>query len=295
MNELSAARPDNRQDTAPDTADRGDHRTVPVDEAGKENWAENTSPLTRSQYADLMRGELAARQQNAGADAANGTGDGQQQNAAGQDEHRELPAQPQTRQETTGEAPSSVDRRPLPAAGEATGRRAGGDAGAAREETLADWPTPEERAQLHETYLDWRKDVEAGRERGTNLIGDKPDRSPDDRSDLPPAGEELLSMEGSEKRSRLDGLRQEWERDEVLDGLHEEIEQDATTVQNILQARPPEGHPVQVVPDVPQISPVNPAGLDAGTMAGAGLMVGVMLVELGRQLHKIRKQGKEAG
>jgi hypothetical protein len=111
---------------------------------------------------------------------------------------------------------------------------------------------------------------------------------------LKPTGEQLLEME-DDKRSRVDGLRRELERDEVLDGLHSEAEQDANTVQSILAARPPEGHPVQVVPDTPQLAPVTPAGLDAGMMASSGLMVGVMLVELGRGFHKMLKHRKEVG
>jgi hypothetical protein len=158
-----------------------------------------------------------------------------------------------------------------------------------------DWPTPEERAQLHEKYLDWSKEQSEqpdGWEQGANVVGDKPDKSPGDISDLPPTGEQLLDLEDG-KRSRLDGLRRGLERDEVLDGLHGEAEQDATTVQSILAARPPEGHPVQVVPDTPQLMPVTPAGIDAGMMASSGLMVGVMLIELGRGFHKILKHRKE--
>jgi hypothetical protein len=168
-------------------------------------------------------------------------------------------------------------------------------ADAQHQDATEDWPTPEERAQLHEKYLDWRKEQSEqpdGWEQGANVVGDKPDKSPGDISDLPPTGEQLLDLE-DDKRSRLDGLRREFERDEVLDGLHGEAEQDATTVQSILAARPPEGHPVQVVPDTPQLIPVTPAGIDAGMMASSGLMVGVMLIELGRGFHKILKHRKE--
>lgn len=99
---------------------------------------------------------------------------------------------------------------------------------------------------MHQTYLDWRQEAPAGQERGSNVVGDKPVRSPGDGRDIPPTGEELLEGE-TRKRSRLDGLRHEWEKDEVLDGLHSEAEQDTSTIQSILEARPPEGHPVQVV------------------------------------------------
>jgi hypothetical protein len=168
-------------------------------------------------------------------------------------------------------------------------------ADAQHQDAAQDWPTPAERAQLHEKYLDWRKEQSEqpdGWEQGVNVIGGRPDKSPGDISDLPPTGEQFLDLEDG-KRSRLDGLRRGLERDEVLDGLHGEAEQDANTVQSILAARPPEGHPVQVVPDTPQLMPVTPAGIDAGMMASSGLMVGVMLIELGRGFHKILKHRKE--
>jgi hypothetical protein len=90
--------------------------------------------------------------------------------------------------------------------------------------------------------------------------------------------------------------QQPWqERDEVLDGLHTEAEQDASTVQSILEARPPEGHPVQIMPDYPNVAPVTPTGIDAGSVATAGLMAGVVLVEAGRRIHDMLKQRRGAG
>lgn len=161
-------------------------------------------------------------------------------------------------------------------------------------EGAEEWPTQGEQARLHQAYLDWRQEVSASRERGSDVAGDKPDRSQDDVRDLPPTGEQLLEGETG-KRSRLDGLRSEWERDEVLDGLHNEAEQDASTVQSILEAHPPEGYPVQVMPDHPNVAPVTPTGIEAGSVAAAGLVVGVVLVETGRRFHDMVRRRRGEG
>jgi hypothetical protein len=107
-----------------------------------------------------------------------------------------------------------------------------------------------------------------------------------------PSGEELLTMQGT-KRSRLDALRREAEKEDSVEGLHDEVEQDGKTLQGILQ-RPPEGHAIQGVPDSSgHLTAFAPPGLDAGGLAGLGVMTAVMLVEAGRRVHDMVKHGKE--
>ena len=108
---------------------------------------------------------------------------------------------------------------------------------------------------------------------------------------LKPSGEQLLDMESS-KRSRLDAFRTEVEKEDALDGLHSEVEEDVKTLQGILD-RPPEGHAVQAAPEAPaQLTPYAPPGLDAGGLAAAGLMAGVLLAETGRRIHDMLKHEK---
>jgi hypothetical protein len=225
--------------------------------------------MTRDEYAGFVRHEPAGADAH-GADGDQGTGGPDRPGDTGGEPHREDPAE-RAQGMTRGEYADYIRQEP-----------------ASEEE----WPSPGEQARLHETYLDWREEIAAGRERGANVVGDKPDRSPGDTSDLPPTGEELLEGETG-KHSRLDGLRREWEKEDVLDGLHSETEQDFNTIQSVLEAHPPEGHPVQGMPDYPNVAPVVPAGIDAGSVAAAGLMAGVVLVEAGRRFHDMLRQRRE--
>lgn len=244
-------------DSARETADR-DHDGAEARSAGTEAAGEpRAEPMSRAEYAGYVRREPAAEADEHGSGGDQETRGPDQPGGTGDEPHRADPAE-QAQGMTRGEYADHMRQGP-----------------AAEEE----WPSPDERARLHETYLNWREEVSAG--------------PPSDRRDLPPAGEELLESETG-KRSRLDALRREWEKDDVLDGLHSEIEQDTNTIQSILQAHPPEGHPVQVVPDHPDVAPAVPAGIDAGSVAAAGLMAGVVLVEAGRCFHDMLRQRREA-
>jgi hypothetical protein len=280
---------DRSTDTADHRPDSGDRLTVPVDESGKENWAEDAEPLTRSQYAKLIRQQSAEELSDATTGEKADAGDAHPDAATDADHAREQLPQPETRREDPVDHQSGADRP----ADDETGTEPADQAEQAQPDAATD---PAAHQEPHEPEPQERSEEQGPQ--FTVVEADTSDRTFGDTTPtgigLKPTGDQLLGME-SDKRSRLDGLRREWERDEVLDGLHEETEQDATTVQSILSARPPEGHPVHVVPDAPQMAPVMPAGPDAGMIAGSGLMVGVMLVELGRQLNKMRKQGKEVG
>jgi hypothetical protein len=136
----------------------------------------------------------------------------------------------------------------------------------------------------HQTRPQRPTDLPSGRDQGRNVIGDKPDLSPGDTSDLSPTGEHLAEMENG-KHSRLDMLRRRLESEEVLDDLHDAAEDQANTWQEILAARHPQGHAGQITPDSPQITTSAADHATAGDIAGAGLMVGIVLFEAGRRLH----------
>ena len=135
-------------------------------------------------------------------------------------------------------------------------------------------------------YTDGTRWSPGDQERGENVVGQKPDKSPGGTSDLPPTGEQLVDME-NDKLSRFEGLRRESEKEENLDGLHSEVEHDANTIQKWLQGRPPAGHAEQPVLTSPQIGPeVHHYEVDAGSLATMGLMLGVLGVEAVRWGHR---------
>jgi hypothetical protein len=130
-------------------------------------------------------------------------------------------------------------------------------------------------------YQVYRKDSTAGRDAGTNVVGNEPDRSPGDTSDLPPAGEQLLNVENDEA-PRAEKLRNEFYKE--FGDVTDAVSQEAGTVQQILERPAPTGHPEVPVPARPEVAPE--AALhgtpDAGTVAEMGLVLGVMGIQAGR-------------
>jgi hypothetical protein len=123
------------------------------------------------------------------------------------------------------------------------------------------------------------------------VVGEKPDRSPGDTSDLPPSGEQLLSME-SEKLSRSEKLRNEFYKEfgDVTDAVSKE----ADTVQQVLERPAPTGHPEVPVRVQPQAGPeaAQHATPDAGTVAEMGLVLLVMGIQTGQWVrHRLAERG----
>lgn len=270
-----------------DSSDQGDRAAVPVDESGKENWAEDAEPLTRSQYAKLIRQQSAGETREATHDANPDAADAHPDAATDNGHTPEQLPQSETWQQDPDDNHSGADRP-------ANSEPGTGTADHARYEL------PSEATDLAVNRAPDEADPQDGNEEQnpqfTVVDADTIDRTLGDTTPtgigLKPTGEQLVDLERDE-RSRGDAFFHELERDEVLDGLHEELEQYANTAQSILEARPPEGHPVQIVSDSPQMTSVMPAGIDAGAIASAGLMVGVVLVELGHRFHERLKHGNE--
>lgn len=122
---------------------------------------------------------------------------------------------------------------------------------------------------------------------GVNVVGDKPDRSPSDRSDLPPTGEELLEIEPVESRGAA--FRRELYKPESIGDIHDTIDHDANNIQQFFE-RPPTGSHTDVPVSAPQIAQHSPEAATASDLTMAALTVGILVFELGRHIH--HKLGK---
>jgi hypothetical protein len=286
-------------------------RPQPADDNGQENWAEDAEPLTRNEYADQVQQNEAAPDHDSPADRDQDHDPHEPAVAEDGLDREELP-EPRTRQEVAAEA----DRTDTTIPGRDQSADAATDAWIAEEDNLpeprtrqevadqaqsgadpyaqhpgsdvqqherdaADWPSPEDRARLHETYLDWRTEIATGPDQGTgwdqgaNVVGDKPDRSPGDRSDPPPTGEQLLEPEDQDA-SRAERLQRRLDRE--FGDVADSVKNTASSVQEILSQPPPAGHPEVPVQVGPVLGPESQhyTTPDASAIAELGLVVGVL-------------------
>jgi hypothetical protein len=151
------------------------------------------------------------------------------------------------------------------------------------ERDAGEWPSPEERERFHETYLEWRNEIPGpeqgtGWEQGTCVVGHKPDRSPGDRSDLPPTGEELLDME-SDSASRFERLRGHLYKE--ADDITDVAEKAGNRALELFDHPPTETH-TEVPSGHPEITNQAPPAVEGGQLVLAGLMVGMLGYELSR-------------
>jgi hypothetical protein len=160
------------------------------------------------------------------------------------------------------------------------------------------WPPPEaDQDRVRKLYREYLADMtsagrQGGRDQGTNVVGRKPDQSPDETSDMPPPGDELTEIESS-KKSRFGELFREAEKEENLDGLHDAVEEYSSTVQRWLSARPPEGHAEAPVPaHHPYIAPWVPEhGIEGGDAASAVMVAGILTAHMARWIDgKLRHE-----
>jgi hypothetical protein len=297
-----------------DSADAGSETgrpSRPVNENGQENWAEDAEPLTRGEYADQVRQELAARQGDTTADRDQGHDQSFERADAGNGQDGEDLPEPRTRQEVADEArnPDAAvphrdqaadvgldarkpdeDQLPEPRTRQEVAEEARSGTGPlthadeakqSHEQNAGEWPSPEERARLRETYVNWHNEIATGPEQGTgweqgaNVVGDKPDRSPDDRRDLPPTGEQLLEPE-DKGASRPERLQRRLDR--KFGDVADSVKNTASSVQEILSQPQPTGHPEVPVQVGPVLGPESQhyATPDASAIAELGLVVGVL-------------------
>jgi hypothetical protein len=237
-------------------------RLRPVDENGQETWAEDAEPLTRGEYDEQVR----QREAIGDYDSTDQDHDDAHEQDVAEDgqEQEELP-EPRTRQEVGEEARSGAD--PL--------AHARSDA-QQHEPDAQEGLRPKNARGCMGAYLDWRNEISAGREEGTNVVGAKPDRSPGDRRDLPPMGEELLDMD-SDKLSRAEQFWHEFykEAGDVADAVEKE-----GGMAIALTERPPTGSHTEVPTHQLAVSqPAADHATDSGQIALAGLVAGVLVFE----------------
>ena len=169
-----------------------------------------------------------------------------------------------------------------------------------RRDTGYSWPPPQadrDRARaLYREDFGGKTTADSagpGRDRGTNVVGDKPAKSPGDTSGLPPTGADLLEMEDKDE-SRADKFRKKFygEFDDVIDSAKDQVE----TVKDLLERPSPTGHPEVPVNSGPVFGPEIPqhATVDPSSITEMGMVLGVIGFQAGRWIHhKIEALRKE--
>jgi hypothetical protein len=122
------------------------------------------------------------------------------------------------------------------------------------------------------------------RQVGIPVVGEKPDKSPGDTSDLPPSGEKLMEGAEGDKLSRFERARRTAENQEILQDVPDAITDHGNAWENALAKMPPEGHSVQVVHDHPVVTNTSADHATVGDIASTGVMLGIVLFESGRWL-----------
>jgi hypothetical protein len=245
-----------------------------------EPGTEPAEPRSRGEYADAIRGNDAQP-----AEMISAPGDADTFTAASNGTGAELvsdrvatapaPGSPSDAEQPVGRGHDQPQAEPGPDAASPGGAPVEVDAAEASQDDRDRW---------HALYEEYLKDATTGRDQGVNVVGDKPDRSPGDTSDLPPTGEQLVNREKDEV-SPFDKFRNELNKD--FGDISDVVSEKAETVQQILERPRPISHPEVTVPAGPQIGPETPAHAipDAGTVADIGLVLGVLGIQT---VHWIR-------
>ena len=131
----------------------------------------------------------------------------------------------------------------------------------------ATWPPPQ--ADIDRARALYRDDFgrpgtgdngHGGRDRGDNVVGGKPAKSPGDTSDLPPAGQDLLEPEGKDE-PRLEKLGNKLFRE--FGDVDDAVKEQTQTVQDLMVRSPPAGHAEVQVPFRAAVRPGNPRSIPA--------------------------------
>jgi len=130
------------------------------------------------------------------------------------------------------------------------------------------------KGQALDLYTDGTRWAPGERADGQNVVGEKPDRSPGDTSDLPPSGEQLLTMD-SDKASRAERMRREGYRQ--ADGVLNIASKWTEIGHDLLARQRPAGH--AEVSTRPQISAAPHDGLNPGDTASALLVFSALAAE----------------
>jgi hypothetical protein len=116
--------------------------------------------------------------------------------------------------------------------------------------------------------------IPAMREQGRNIVGEKPDRSPGDTTDLPPTGEQLLEPDDGEL-PRPERLGRAIDRG--FDDIKDSAINLATTMQELWDMPGTGGRAASVaISKGPEVSPVPYQSPDVGSIAELGVVAGVL-------------------
>jgi hypothetical protein len=315
MSELRGGRYDGDEpDPAADTPEADELRSS-LDTPDSQTLREDEKPLTRGEYADEMH-EYAAVEEHDSDDR------GEPEEPADElAEPAEIP-EPRTRQEVADESEEAddwnadaraenqdsgtdldavvpeEDRLPEPRTRQETADETQSYAEAissypeqphegSTDRVATEEPTLEERERLHEAYQDYLKEYGqepgSGWQQGRNTVGDKPDRSPGDTSDLPPTGTELLDMD-SDDLSRFEKLRKETYKE--TDDIFDVTEKDGGTLKDLFD-RPPTVSHTEIPSGHAVIDQAPTSGIDGGHLVTAGLVVGIIGLETARAISHI--------
>ena len=143
------------------------------------------------------------------------------------------------------------------------------------------------KGQPVDLYTDGTRWSPGDQERGENVVGEKPDKSPGDTSDLPPTGEQLVDTAG-DSGSRLERLRRELYRHSG--DAQDALEKNTSLVHDVF-SRPPTSS-LEVSPvNRPSISETSHYGADAGSVATAALVLAVLI---DRGVHRLVRHRTES-
>jgi hypothetical protein len=246
--------------------------TAPKAETGQRN-GHRPETLLRQDHADAMLASLPGRTRDGKAgETAPATG----KPPSSRDSHNGRPASTAAG-DSTPHANNRHDAAARP--GETASSRAPGNGDT--------WPPPQaDRDSARALYAEdfGSKHATADRDRGTNIVGDKPARSPGDTSDLPPTGAELVETAGEDK-PRVEKFSHAFYKgfDDIDDGAKTMV----TSAKEFLDQPPPTGH-AAVVADthahwVPESTPDATPGV--GDIAELVLVAGVLA---DRAFHRVR-------
>jgi hypothetical protein len=140
------------------------------------------------------------------------------------------------------------------------------------------------------------KPATAGRDRGVNVVGDKPVKSPGDTSDLPPSGKELLEKAEDDAPSAEKFRRKFYEG---VDDLSQGTTPMVNAAREYLEQPPPTGHPVVVTDSHPYFAPESPTNATPGVgdIIELALVAGVLAdrtMHWGRRIIA-EKTGRDTG
>jgi hypothetical protein len=121
-------------------------------------------------------------------------------------------------------------------------------------------------------YTDGTRWAPGDRQQGENVVGEKPEKSPGDISDLPPTGDQLIDSAG-EDSSRAERLRHQLY--EASGDILDTLDKTADTAHDMLARPQLRGHDVSPAGG-PYVSPAPHDGIEADSVLTAAFVAGLL-------------------